>query len=415
MVEKKQKLYYILDSTSNKRQQQLDNSIIRNLIVDMSLPLSIVENESFNKFMQDVDPKYKVINRRDITRSHLPAAHAKCVKKIQEICAQASNVSLTLDIWTDRRMRSYFGVTMHTVIDDKFRSFLLSFERLEGKHSADKLASEFDRVIQLYGLEKKLVRIVTDNASNNLAAFDEMILPGFDEYFNDIDEIDDEKPDHSDEDVDNDKLHENGQFEKATMEDSVWQATLSSLAEPEFLRLPCFAHSLQLVVNDGIKAGGHALSALRKVALLAKLAHKSGPFAEKLEKVNVTIPRANQTRWNSQFHTIKKVVNIPTTVLNPILMDLKKNELILSTKDRKILEEFVSLFELFDEATVLTQGEQYATISLVAPIVLGLLRDLEREHDSPTLSLTSLCVCDALLSSLFSQSSIQWIVASFRD
>jgi hypothetical protein len=368
----------------------------------MSLPLSIVEKESFKKFMHDVDPKYKIVTRRDLTRSHLPAAHAQCVEKIQDICNRSSHVSLTLDIWTDRRMRSYFGVTMHTVIDDKFRSFLLSFERLEGKHSADKLASEFDRVIQLYGLEKKLVRLITDNASNNLAAFDHVVLPGFDEYFDGmVDEIDEtEKSEHSDEyDYDDDdKLHENDRLEKTTAEDSVWQATLTPLADQEFLRLPCFAHSLQLVVNDGIKASGAALSALRKVALLAKFAHKSVPFAEKLEKAQVTIPRAVQTRWNTQFHTVKKVIDIPSFVLNPMLTDLKRNELILNTRDRRILEEFISLFELFNEATKLTQGEQYATISLVAPSVLGLLHDLERERESSTLSLTSLC--DALLSSL---------------
>jgi hypothetical protein len=61
----------------------------------------------------------------------------------------------------------------------------------------------------------------------------------------------------------------------------------------------------------------------------------------------------------------------------------------VDTKDRKILEEFISLFELFDEATVLTQDECYATISLVAPTVLGIL--LELELFSSTLILVSLC------------------------
>ncbi|CAF4548307.1 unnamed protein product, partial [Didymodactylos carnosus] len=42
----------------------------------------------------------------------------------------------------------------------------------------------------------KLVRIVTDNASNNTAAFDNIRLPGFDEYFNedgDVHDSDDEE------------------------------------------------------------------------------------------------------------------------------------------------------------------------------------------------------------------------------
>ncbi|CAF5151388.1 unnamed protein product, partial [Rotaria magnacalcarata] len=149
----------------------------------MGLSLSIVDHTSFNDFMNDVDSKYKPIHRRDLTRSFLPALHKKCASKLQEICAEAKHVSLTLDISCDRRMRSYFGVTLHTIIDDKYKTCLLSFERLEGKHTSDKLAAEFDRIIQLYSLKDKIVRLITDNASNNLAAFDNIILPGFDDYF----------------------------------------------------------------------------------------------------------------------------------------------------------------------------------------------------------------------------------------
>ena len=366
----------------------------------MSLPLSIVEKDSLKKFMHDVDPRYKIVTRRCIARSHLPAAHAQCIEKLQAVCVRSTHVSLTLDIWTDRRMRSYLGVTMHTVIDDQFQSFLLSFERLQSKHSHDKLAFEFDRIVQLYGLEKKLVRLITDNASNNQAAFDGLLLPGFEEYFDEaLDESrEQENSDPSDDDGESNESSGTSKLEKIVAEDSLWQAPLPPLLEQESLRLPCFAHSLQLVVNDGIRASTVAASALRKVALLVKFAYKSVLFAERLEKVQVSIPKAVQTRWNSQFHTVKKVIRIPSFVLNPILTELKKNELILSTRDRKVLEEFVSLFELFNEATKLTQGEQYATISLVAPCVLGLLHDLEHELESSTLSLNSLC--QSLLSSL---------------
>jgi len=121
-------------------------------------------------------------------------------------------------------------------------------------------------------------------------------------------------------------------------------------------------------------------------------------FAEQLEKIHCTIPRANRTRWNSQFQTVKKVINIPSSTLNSILSDMKKTDLILNTRDRKILEDFVSLFELFNEATVLIQGESYATVSFVAPTILGILFDLERELKSSTLTLVSLC--ESLISSI---------------
>ncbi|CAF1335352.1 unnamed protein product [Adineta ricciae] len=168
-------------STNNIRQQQLTNSIIQNLIINMALPLSIVNHVSFNNFMKNVDPKYKPIHRRDLTRSHIPVLHKKCISKLQAICSRSNHVSLTLDVWSDRRMRSYFGITMHTIIEDKHQSFLLSFERLQGQHTTDKLSTEFDRVVQLYNLNNNIVRLITDNASNNLAAFDNIVLPGFDD------------------------------------------------------------------------------------------------------------------------------------------------------------------------------------------------------------------------------------------
>jgi hypothetical protein len=363
----------------------------------MGLPLSIVDHVSFKNFMIDVDPKYKPIQRRDLTRSHLPIYYKKCSSKLQEICNKLNHVSLTLDVWSDRRMRSYLGITLHGIIDDKHRSFLLSFEPLEGHHTGDKLAAEFDRVIQLYNLNDKIVRLITDNASNNLAAFDNIILPGFEDYFNET--LDDESESDSNDELIDDDIHiEDKQLQVHEVDDSVYEATLNPTFEEEFLRLPCFAHCLQLVVNDGIKASAAASSSLQKVAKLAKLAHTSTLFAEQLAKANHSIPRANRTRWNSQFQTVKKVLNIPAATLNSMLTDLKKNDLILSSKDRKILEEFVSLFELFNEATVLTQGESYATITLVAPTVLGILFDLERELNSPALTLVSLC--KALISSI---------------
>ncbi|CAF3143932.1 unnamed protein product, partial [Rotaria socialis] len=343
-------------STSNKHQQFLNNRIVRNRIVNMSLPFSIVDNQSFKHFMLDVDPKYNMINRRDITRNFLPVLHKSCIKKLQEVCNRSNYISLTLDVCSDRRMRSYFGITLLAIVDNHYKTYLLSFERLTGKHSGEKLADEFDR---------------------NQAAFNYLVLPGFDEYFDDS--IDDQSElETNDDDTDSDERDKN-RLEIEEVNDDIYGSTLNAPTDQEFLRLPCFIHSLQLVVHDGIQPASDALSSLKK-------------------EHHYSIPRANSTRWNSQFQTVKKVIRIPFAVLNSILTDLNKNCLILNTKDRKTLEDFVSLFELFNEATILTQGECYATISLVAPTILDILSDLEHERAASNLSLVSLC--EALISSI---------------
>ena len=128
-------------------------------------------------------------------------------------------------------------------------------------------------------MNDKLVRLTTDNASNNLAAFDDIVLPGFEEYFEEF--HDNESVVEGSEDGDNNK-----HLQRSEVDDSVYQITLNALSEDEFLRLPCFSHCLQLVVNDGIKACcGVGSSSLKKVADLAKLAHTRTLFAERLEKV----------------------------------------------------------------------------------------------------------------------------------
>ncbi|CAF4972325.1 unnamed protein product, partial [Rotaria magnacalcarata] len=62
-----------------------------------------------------------------------------------------------------------------------------------GKHTSEKLATEFDRIIQLYDIKDKIVRLITDNASNNLAAFGNIILPGFEDYFDELQQDEEEK------------------------------------------------------------------------------------------------------------------------------------------------------------------------------------------------------------------------------
>ena len=145
-------------------------------------------------------------------------------------------------------MRSYFGVTLHTIIEDKYKTFLLSFERLEGEHTSDKLAEEFDRIIQLYNLKDKVVRLITDNASNNLAAFDNLVLPRFDNYFEEI--VDDLSESESSDKENDDYTSVPGEEKQLQMhqtDDSIYHDTLiNSATGEEYLRLPCFDHCLQL-------------------------------------------------------------------------------------------------------------------------------------------------------------------------
>ncbi|CAF4565746.1 unnamed protein product, partial [Rotaria magnacalcarata] len=81
---------------------------------------------------------------------------------------------------------------------------------------------------------------------NNLAAFNNIILPGFEDYFNEITEDDESGSESNDEESDDCGANGNKRLEANEVDDSVYQTTLNAPAEEEFMRLPCFSHSLQL-------------------------------------------------------------------------------------------------------------------------------------------------------------------------
>ena len=231
----------------------------------------------------------------------------------------------------------------------------------------------------------------------NIKAFNNILLPGFDSYFENDDCTDEddssltESNDDCEETFDDDL---NDHFELGALDDDMIQYTSENI---ELFRLPCFAYTLQLVVNDGIKHASNATAALTKVAKIAKFSHDSVLCAVELEQLPTTIPRATKCRWNSQFLTVIAVLNIPIITLNDILAKLGKKELCLTEKNKGVLDEFMGLLCLFNEATILIQADQTITINVVGPILLNLLSDLELERKK---SEHIYLLCGALISSL---------------
>ncbi|CAF2196729.1 unnamed protein product [Rotaria magnacalcarata] len=252
----------------------------------------------------------------------------------------------------------------------QLNAHLLTFNSLSGSHTGENLFHEYDHVSTTFSIGNKVVRLITDNASNNLSAFGELVIPGFKSYFITEDDI---------AESDNDEVE--NELDK----------------REELIRLPCFIHTLQLVVKDALDGSGCTRSAMAKVTGIAKLSHKSIPVAEKLQEFKLSILLAVITRWNSQFITVSKILGISNVFLNDLLTEQKKDELVLSMKDSAILRQFISIFTLFVEATTRTQAEECVLISLLAPSILGIYYDLENELK---LCKYTSSLCNALINSL---------------
>ena len=161
-------------------------------------------------------------------------------KSMCDAMSNASDISLTLDLWTNRQMRSYLGVTAHFINGFQFISCMLSCKRFKECHTAENIYSSYEGIVQLFGIERKVKHIVSDNASNMITAFS---LPGFEESATSDASMD------SNNDTGNESDDDTTTDGDTTIDSSlIDEDVLQYLPEHQ----SCFAHTLQLVVKDGM-------------------------------------------------------------------------------------------------------------------------------------------------------------------
>lgn len=121
--------------------------------------------------MAVVNPKYHLPTRAHLTTKLLPQLREATEAKVLAHVVKTESMSLTIDIWTDRRMHSFLAITGHSFLDFQCQSFLVEFEAFRGSHTGQHIAEAIDRCLHKYSLHAKVHYIVTDNASNMRKAF----------------------------------------------------------------------------------------------------------------------------------------------------------------------------------------------------------------------------------------------------
>jgi hypothetical protein len=155
----------------HEEQLKITKSLADNVIIGCGLPVSLVESKSFAKFMSDVNPKYQLPSRYHVTSKLIPQTREKRVTDLNSQLDEAKYVALTVDIWTDRCMHSYIGITVHTFINCQAKFSPLHLAAFKGSHTGAKIAAELEKVIAEHKIQGKLAHIVCDNASNMRKAF----------------------------------------------------------------------------------------------------------------------------------------------------------------------------------------------------------------------------------------------------
>lgn len=138
-------------------------------------------------------------------------------------------------------------------------------------------------------------------------------------------------------------------------------------------RLSCLAHTLQLVIKNGLSDVSSVTRAIETVARAISSVNKSYVAKEKLESLNKLLVKRNSTRWSSEFNMIRSFLSLSESDCEAIFD--RKN--VITLTQRVILGELVQVLENFDVTTTLIQTDKFS-IDHILPLIKGLKIELNK-------------------------------------
>ena len=314
----------------SNRCKKLDDALVGMIVTDLQ-PISIVEDTGFLRYTSLLDPRYEVPSRRTISRRLLPEKYEVVKKALKQKLQKLSPISLTTDIWSSRQAFSYCCLTAHAISEQwTLESYVLETFNFNTDHTAQHIQSELTRVINEWG-SPTITCCVTDNASNMLAG----------------------------------------------------------IAEAGWNHLPCFAHTLNLVVQDSLKLDPTMSELQIKCKDIVSHFHRSTKSSEKLRSVQeqLKMPQLKLvqdvvTRWNSTYLMLERIASQHEAITTTLCL-LDKTQMCLSTDEKDVILQSLTLLQPFLQATENISGEKYVSISMIIPLTQLLLRSCSAGPNIP--------------------------------
>uniref|UniRef100_A0A8C5H0M9 HAT C-terminal dimerisation domain-containing protein n=1 Tax=Gouania willdenowi TaxID=441366 RepID=A0A8C5H0M9_GOUWI len=236
--------------------------LMTSMVAKDVLPVSFVEGVGFRELMAFLEPDYQVPCRKTTTVRLEKMYEDKAASLRESLCA-AEHLAITTDAWTALTTESYVTVTAHYFEDWKMKTALLQTRAMPERHTAENLANVLGAAAEDWGIADKIVACVHDNATN---------------------------------------------------------VTVATSRHLEWESHRCFAHTLQLAVNDGFKLNSIA-NVVGGASRLVSHFHHSTVASEALKKkqaIQLKEPHRLiqyvKTRWNSIHDMFERLLEQRWTI-----------------------------------------------------------------------------------------------------
>ena len=286
--------------------------------------LSLIDNVHFTNFLRVIDPRVSLPCRNTLTNNWLPKMYSEAVAALRLELNTIEWVALTTDIWSSRVRRSYYTVTIHYITPTlTLISRILTTEAFDESHSAINIADRLYEVAVFWKIDKKVVAVVTDNASNMKAAINSL----------------------------------KGRFR------GLWRW------------VSCTAHSINLVVKGSIAACPDLYHIIQKLKDLVGYFNHSDLATAKLnglrdisKLVKVALQQDVETRWNSTVIMIESAL-LQTKEITEALTLLGETHRNLEEHEWETLSQTVSMLKIFKRVTEDLSASSYPTLAKHFPCI----------------------------------------------
>lgn len=311
------------------------DSVMRFIIMEQ-LEYTILDSEHFKKMIKSCGGQIPKIDRKALSQSIIDHVEplSNVIKKVLSTCVSCS---LTFDLWTNKSFtKSYAAVTCHFVDENmKMRNFLLEFTYVPYPHTGLVIADTIEEIITRYSIKEKLLSITTDNASNNILAFDQLKV-------------------------------RNG---------------VAAEFKFETFHLRCLSHILHLAVGDAIRSMKDLVTGVRNLVDSIKGSPKRTQTFEDIQKMlqpnirPLKLVADVSTRWNSTYLMLRRVLKLKEPISKALLNmpDLRNIEI-----DWEQLEEILDFLKPMHDMTVKFSEQNQNPISLIAPILPHLSQEMSK-------------------------------------
>ena len=340
-------------SPKNSKQSLVTDAVV-NFVADDLIPLSVVDSKRFKTLLNTLDSQYQLPSRKQLSTVLLKKKYDTIKCSVLEKLKKTDSINLTIDLWSNQQMQSHLGITGHYISDEwNLESVMLACNRITGRHTGDDIMMRYEEIIFDFGVREKVKHVITDSASSVKKGF--LTLPGYE----DVEE------DHTRSECDDSGAEESERCSSANNsldESDETQVLLENHA--------CFAHVLQLVVQDGMAKAGQIDAVIKRSSSLVSFVRRSPVAADVLK--DERLQAGNATRWNSQLKMIRSVLAASDSVLSQV-----ENVPKLTTHEKNLLQDMVDILTPFEEATEFVQVGCFPSAGYVLPCIRGLYHHIE--------------------------------------